>query len=172
MPTLVRDPPPPEFEALLERRRRLGLDRFYEVCDGVRHMNLGPSSRHGDVEWQVAAILRPLAIARGLDALGQFNVGSADDHRLPNGGIVRPGADTVFLSTAELVLEVVSPGDESWEKFDFSAAHGVREVVIVDPEQRAVHWFGLGDGRRYRRVERSAVVGSGRDELGRQIEWP
>jgi hypothetical protein len=31
MPTLVRDPAPPEFQALLERRRRLGQDLLDEV---------------------------------------------------------------------------------------------------------------------------------------------
>jgi hypothetical protein len=35
VPTLVRDPQPKEFQALLERRRRLGQDRYDEVWDGV-----------------------------------------------------------------------------------------------------------------------------------------
>ena len=35
MATLVNDPPPAEFEALLERRRGLGQDLFDEVWDGV-----------------------------------------------------------------------------------------------------------------------------------------
>jgi hypothetical protein len=39
MPTLVKDPPPAEFEALLAGRRRLGQDRFDEVWEGVLHMN-------------------------------------------------------------------------------------------------------------------------------------
>ena len=50
MPTLVRDPQPPELEALLERRRRLGQDLFDEVWEGVLHMNPAPSGRHGDLE--------------------------------------------------------------------------------------------------------------------------
>lgn len=39
VPTLVRDPQPKEFEALLERRRQLGQDRYDEVWDGVYVMN-------------------------------------------------------------------------------------------------------------------------------------
>src|SRR5436305_845826 len=35
MPTLVKDPPPAEFKALLERRCSLGQDRFDEVWEGV-----------------------------------------------------------------------------------------------------------------------------------------
>lgn len=37
MPTLVRDPQPMEFEALLERRRKLGQDLLDEVWDGIYH---------------------------------------------------------------------------------------------------------------------------------------
>jgi hypothetical protein len=43
MPTLVRDPQPVEFEALLERRRRLGQDLYDEVWNGVLHMNPAPA---------------------------------------------------------------------------------------------------------------------------------
>jgi len=43
MPTLVRDPRLAEFEALLQRRRRLGQDLYDEVSDGVLHMNPAPA---------------------------------------------------------------------------------------------------------------------------------
>jgi hypothetical protein len=50
MPTLVRDPQPPEFEVLLERRRRLGQDLGDEVWGGVLHMNSAAPSQHGRLE--------------------------------------------------------------------------------------------------------------------------
>jgi Uma2 family endonuclease len=37
------------------------------------------------------------------------------------------------VPTAALVVEIVSPGDESYKKLDFYAAQAVDEVVIVDP---------------------------------------
>jgi hypothetical protein len=43
--TLVLGPPPPELQALLERRRRAGLDRFEVVWDGVLHMIPAPVER-------------------------------------------------------------------------------------------------------------------------------
>jgi hypothetical protein len=61
MPTLVRDPPPAEFQALLERRRQLGQDRFDEMWDGVLHMNPAPSYEHQRISQQLAVILDPLA---------------------------------------------------------------------------------------------------------------
>ncbi|MGZ6623848.1 MAG: hypothetical protein ACXVHD_30075, partial [Solirubrobacteraceae bacterium] len=75
MRTLVRDPLPPELEALLERRRRLGQDLFDEVWEGVLHMNPAPSGSHGDLESQLHVLLSPLAKVAGLRMRGQFNLG-------------------------------------------------------------------------------------------------
>lgn len=46
MATLVLGTPPPELQALLERRRRAGVDRLDEVWEGVRHMVPAPSIEH------------------------------------------------------------------------------------------------------------------------------
>ena len=84
VPTLVRDPQPAEFEALLERRRRLGQDLFDEVWEGVRHMNPAPSGRHARIEAQLLAILQGPAAAAGLAVVGQFNLGEDEhDYRVP-----------------------------------------------------------------------------------------
>jgi Uma2 family endonuclease len=171
MPTLVRDPQPLEFEELLERRRRLGQDVFDEVWEGVLHMNPAPHSQHGRLEWQLAGILGPLAATAGLRALGQFNLGQEGDYRVPDGALVRHGPDAVYLPTAALVLEVVSPGDESWAKLGFYAVHGVEELVIVDPEKRTVDWLSLGGGE-YRAIDRSRLIDCGPEQLAGRIEWP
>jgi len=171
MPTLIRDPQPVEFEALLERRRRLGQDLFDEVWEGVLHMNPAPHSRHGRLEWQLAGILAPLVADTELRALGQFNLGGEGDYRVPDGGLVRPDRDAVYLPTAALVLEIISPGDETWEKLDFYAAHGVEELLIVDPEQKVVSWMGLEAGE-YKHLKRSRLVELGAAELAARIDWP
>ena len=171
MATLVRDPQPAEFKALLERRRRLGQDLFDEVWEGVLHMNPVPHSRHGRLEWQLAGILAPLAAAAGLRALGQFNLGEEGDYRVPDGALVRPGPDAVYLPTAALVLEIVSPGDESWEKLGFYAAHTVDELLIVDPQAQTVIWMGLEDNE-YKSLARSRLIALSASELAHQIDWP
>jgi Uma2 family endonuclease len=171
MPTLVRDPQPAEFEALLERRRRLGQDLFDEVWEGVLHMNPAPHSQHGQLEWQLAGILAPLAATAGLRALGQFNLGDDADYRVPDGALIRPGPDAVYLPTAALVLEIVSPGDESWGKLDFYAAHRVDELLIVDPQEKTVSWMAL-EGREYKHLKRSRLIELGAAELAERIDWP
>jgi Uma2 family endonuclease len=172
MPTFVRDPQPLEFEALLERRRRLGQDLFDEVWEGVLHMNPAPHSRHAALQQQLSEILGPAARAAGLHPrVGAFNLGDAGDYRVPDGGLLRSSEDAVYLPTAALVLEIVSPDDESWEKLGFYAVHGVEEVLIVDAQEKLVSWMGLERGE-YRHLKRSRLIELGAAELAEQIDWP
>jgi Uma2 family endonuclease len=172
MPTLVRDPQPVEFERLLGRRRRLGQDLLDEVWEGVYHMNPAPHRRHAHIAQQLAELLGPPARAAGLvPMMSIFNLGEPNDYRVPDGGLFRPGPDEVYMSTAALVVEIVSPDDETWEKLPFYAAHHVDELLIVDPQDRAVRWLGLTGGE-YRPLETSGLVKLGPEELAQQINWP
>ena len=173
MPTLVRDPQPAEFEALLERRHRLGQDLLDEVWEGVYHMNPALHSRHAAIQQQLAELLGPTAREAGLvPRLGIFNLGEQDNYRVPDGGLLHPGVDAVFLPTAAMVVEIVSPDDETWDKLGFYAAHGVDELLIVDPQERRVHWLGLRQDGEYGAVERSSVIALGPAELAERLDWP
>ena len=66
VPTLVLDPPPADFEALLERRRQLGHDLLDEVWEGVYHMNPAPHQRHAHAAQQLAELLGAPAREAGL----------------------------------------------------------------------------------------------------------
>ncbi len=173
MPTLVLDPPPQALELLLERRRRSGLDRFDEIWEGVLHMVPAPLGEHADLSQQLAEVLGPLARAAGLIAtISEFNLGDSEaDFRVPDGGIHRERPRGVWHSTAALVVEIVSPGDESWKKLPFYAAHSVDEVLIVDPSDRTIHWLALSGGE-YREVQRSDLIELGPGELAERIDWP
>ncbi len=171
MPLVVLDPLPVEIESLLERRRRLGLDGCDEMWDGVLHMNPSPHGRHHRILHQLAVLLDGPARAAGLlPALGDFNVGDEDNYRIPDGGLHRPGPDELFYPTVALAVEIVSPGDETWKKLPFYAAHEVDEVLIVDPLERAVHWLGLRGGD-YEPIECSALVDCGPARLAERIDW-
>jgi Uma2 family endonuclease len=69
------------------------------------------------------------------------------------------------------VVEVVSPGDESWQKLDFYAAHSVDELLIADPAKRSVTWLVLHGGR-YVDAEYSPLLRSKVAKLTEQIAWP
>ncbi len=172
MATLVLGTPPPELEALLERRRRAGADRFDEVWEGVYHMVPAPSHAHGDLESQIHALLRPLARPAGLTMTGQVNIGESEhDFRVPDAVLHRPAAGEMWHPTAALVIEIVSPGDESWPKLPFYAKHDVDEILIVDPAEHAVTWLGLRDGE-FRPVQCSRLIDLGPTALAELIDWP
>jgi Uma2 family endonuclease len=174
MPTLVMDPAPAEIDELIEYRRRLDLDHYDEVWDGVLHMNPIPTGEHQYILQQLAVLLDPLARRANLVLLtNEFGLGrqGKSNFRVPDGGLHRALPRGVYQSTAALVIEVVSPGDESWKKFDFYAAHDVDEVLIIDHKERRVHWFALRDGE-YEPVERSALIELGPAELAGQLDWP
>jgi Uma2 family endonuclease len=173
MPTLVRDPQPVEFERLLERRRRLGQDLLDEVWEGVYHMNPAPHSRHSDIQQQLAVLLdRPARQAGLRPRLGIFNLGEPNDYRVPDGGLLRPGGEAVYLPAAALVVEIVSPNDDTWDKLCFYANRAVDELLIVDPQERRVHWLGLGPDGEYQPLEISGLIELGAAELADQIDWP
>lgn len=171
MPTLVLDPQ--ELLALDERRRRSGLDRLDEVWEGVLHMVPAPSGEHADITQQLAVALDAPARAAGLfPTMGEFNLGVSEaDFRVPDGGLHRSRPHGTWFPTAALVVEIVSPGDETWAKLPFYAAHGVDELLIVDFTERAVRWLGLVDGE-YREIERSGLIEFGARELAKRIDWP
>lgn len=172
MPTLVMDPAPAEIDELIERRRRLGLDHRDEIWDGVYRINPPPSHEHQAILQRLVVLLDGLARDAGLEPLVQeFGLGSSEEYRVPDGGLHRPGATGVWHATAALVIEIVSPGDDTWDKLPFYAAHEVEEALIVDPAEHAVHWLGLADGE-YRPIERSALIDLGPSELAGQIDWP
>lgn len=127
MSTLVLDPEPPELRARRGRHHRLDQDRFDEVWLGVYHMRPAPGYVHAVTESQVVALLQHAGRAAGPTPIGQFNLDKSDDYRVPDAGLLRsaPAGAPVFLASPALVLEIVSPGDESQHKLPFYAAHGV-----------------------------------------------
>ena len=75
------------------------------------------------------------------------------------------------MPTATLVVEIVSPQDESWDKLDFYADAGVEEVVMVDPAARTVTWLGrVSDG--WEPIERSGVLGVAVADVVGAITFP
>lgn len=173
MRTLILDPTTANLDELLERRKRSGLDRLDEVWEGVLHMVPAPSHRHGGIESQLHRIIGPLAEQAGLEMIGQSNLGeSENDFRVPDSALHRPGAFGTWHPTAALVIEIVSPNDETWEKLPFYASHRVDEVLIVDPATRGIDWLALHEGGDYEPIERSRLIELGPSELGERIEWP
>ena len=169
MTTIVRGPRPPELERLLERRRLSGADRYDEVWEGRYVVAPDPHSRHGAVQGDLYALLKPVARRLGVRAAQTFNLGGPGDYRIPDAGLI-PVPYGVWHETALLVVEVLSPDDATFEKLDFYTARGVLELLVVDAEERTVRCFALQDGQAER--DRSEVLEMTTVEVVAAVDWP
>ena len=174
MKTLVLGPLPPEIERFVERRKPLAQHTYDEVWEGTYHMSPAARGTHAYLDDQVARLLGPYADKAGLVGTGPFNLGQPDDYRVPDRGYHRGfGFDPrlVYLPTAAVVVEILSPDDETFEKLPFYAAHGVEEVLVVEPDEHAARVLVLGSSQ-YEERDTSTVLGISAADLARAIRWP
>jgi len=184
MSTLVLDPAPVELQALLQRRKRLDQDRHDEMWEGVYHMAPAPRNAHGDILLQLMALLIAPARRAGLRPIGgEFNIGEPEDFRVPDGGLLRGRENATWNPTAALAVEIVSPGDETWAKLPFYAAHHVQELLILDPATHSIDWLALTPREQeaqtpteqpndYRPIEHSELIDLSIADLAERIDWP
>jgi Uma2 family endonuclease len=138
-------------QALLDERRRQGADRWDEMWEGELHMVPPPSEQHQAVGTKLVRALAPLAEARGLEAryeTGLFRPAVDNDYKVPDQLYARPElrSDRGFEGGAALVVEILSPGDETYVKLDWYGAIGVGEVLVIDPDTRRVELFSNREG--------------------------
>lgn len=170
MTTVILGPRPPEIEAIIERRRQLGHDSHDEVWEGVYHMVPYAHSRRSRVETEVQLALGPLVKAQGLTLTSAFNLGDdKNSFRVPDFGVFAEPPDALFVPTALIVGEVLSPNDETFEKIPYYRAHGVSELFVVDPDRRTIEVHHLQDGLA---SEHSDVLDLDVAELAQQLDWP
>jgi putative restriction endonuclease len=118
----------------LQQRRRRGADIWDEMWEGVLHMPPAPNIEHQDFEYQLEARLRThWARAQGRRVYHGVNLAPAggwpDDYRIPD--LVLLTADCAAKNRGEwlegpptVVIEIRSPGDETFEKMTSSPAPG------------------------------------------------
>ena len=107
-----------------------------------------PSGLHQRLGGELFAVLLPLAKARGLVGAyeaGLYRPGADLDYRVPDHLYAHAELATErgVDGPAEVVVELASPGDETYDKLDFYADLGVGEVIVVHPEERTVELFVL-----------------------------
>ncbi|MHB8465729.1 MAG: Uma2 family endonuclease [Acidimicrobiales bacterium] len=171
MRTVVLGPPPPDVERMIERRRALGLDTHDELWDGDYHMGPAANAWHGYLDNEIAMTVGPLARQAGLFGTGPFNLGESNNFRVPDRGLHRTVPSGAWISTAAMVVEILSPDDETWEKFDHYRDHGVDELMIVDPEQGTITIFVLTP-TGYVDAASSALLGVSAVDLISRVDWP
>jgi Uma2 family endonuclease len=140
----------------LDYRKQTGADKWDEMWDGVVHMAPTPNREHQDFEWALENYLRTRwAPAYGARVYHNINVASVGgwprDYRIPDLVVIKPqrfGIDRneYFEGAPDLVVEIRSPGDESYEKLEFYARVGVPEVWIIDRDSKVPEVYVLTAG--------------------------
>lgn len=140
-------------DSLLAERHRLGHDFFDEMWEGELHMVPPPSGYHQRLASWLAGQWRPLAAAAGLEVIaetGLFDPAVADfsSYRQPDLAVYRPDqlSRRGIEGRAELVVEIRSLDDESYQKIPFYQRVGVAELLIIEVDYGVHQWVGV-EGR-------------------------
>jgi Uma2 family endonuclease len=138
---------PAVSERLIAERKRLGIDRYDEIWDGVYVMPPLANLEHQRVVTRLVRVCGAVVPRRGGQVFGGANVSDRNEDweyncRVPDIVVALTGCPAIdrgthFQGGPDFLVEVRSPGDRSVEKLDFYAALGVREVLIVHRDTRA-----------------------------------
>jgi Uma2 family endonuclease len=172
MPVLILDP-------ILEKRLRAERSdpekhKYDEAWDGMLVVQPLPNNEHRAIVCFVGCAI--LSILNDEDRVYPgVNVSDRDDDWLSN---YREPDIAVYLSTnpakdsgthwvggPDLAVEIVSPGEDPFDKLDFYAKVNTREVLIVDRDPWVLELFQLQGGKLVlvgkSEVANSSVLASG-----------
>ncbi len=151
---------PIALPSVLSYRKLRGQDQWDEMWDGVLHMPPMANIDHQDFEGDLQSFLKEnWAGPINAKVWHQVNLASIggwpNDFRIPD--LVLLTRDRMHINRGEflegapnVVVEIMSPGDETREKFPFYAALGVPEVWVIDRDNKEPE-IHLLRGGRYRK---------------------
>ena len=151
----------------LRERANTDAAQWDEMWEGVLHMPPMPNTMHQDFEGALASYLRyNWARPNRNRVFQQINLAPANEpdwtknYRVPDILLLTPDLMTIdqgthFAGAPLVVIEIRSPGDETYEKLDFYAQLGVPEVWVIDRNTKAVELHALG-GSSYNLIEQDA----------------
>jgi len=165
-------------EHILAWRHRTGADQWDEMWEGVLHMAPSPNRDHQSFEFKLGIWLDGnWAEPSGCKVYPQINIADPDaaiwteNYRVPDLVMLTPqrfhiDQNEYFDGGPDAVVEIHSPGDEAYEKLDFYAKVGVREVWIIERDSKRPEIYELSEGKLKPRAAdaecwvRSEVVGA------------
>jgi Uma2 family endonuclease len=127
---------------MIQERKRLGLDRYDEVWDGVYVMPSMPTNVHQKIVDDLGDILSEVVKRSGL---GEKYPGAnvSDRRRIPDIVVVLKNSHAVdcgthFMGGPDFLVEIQSPGDDTEDKIPFYGEIGVRELLILHRDRRTL----------------------------------
>lgn len=146
----------------LEERKHSEAAQWDEMWNGVLHMPPIPSGMHQDFQGDLRDYLkRWWAKPAGGLVRHEVNLTTPEDephgtlnYRIPDLVLVDRGRrhidrNTYMVGAPLVVVEIRSPGDETYEKFPFYAGLGVPEVWVFDRDTRVPEVHARAAGPAY-----------------------
>ncbi|MEO6124743.1 MAG: Uma2 family endonuclease [Ilumatobacteraceae bacterium] len=130
------------------------------------HRRASTPRLHADI----TRILYGPARERGLTVVAEINVGASFDFRVPDAAVVAERSDSVFFETALIVVEVLSPKDDTYRKFGFYHRHQVAEILVIDPMTDSVQWYHRGP-QTYLPVAGSELLDFDDAAVAAELSW-
>lgn len=156
MPMLILDPYWEEW--VKAERKATNPDSRDEVWDGVLVMPPMPNNEHQDIVTGLVYAFCAVVNRNGGDRVHPgANVSDRDkdwvqNYRDPDAVVYLAGnpakdSGTHWVGGPDLLVEIVSPGEDPRAKNDFYAKVGTREVLIVDRYPWALELYRLAGGK-------------------------
>ncbi len=141
---------------VLEHRKRIGIDKWDEMWEGVLHMPPSPNWNHQAFQGELENWIRIFwARPYGNKVNHEINVAFIGDwpnnYRIPDLVLLTPDRFDIdrveyFEGAPSVVVEILSPGDETYEKLPFYAQLGVPEVWVFDRDTKKPTLYHLHSG--------------------------
>jgi Uma2 family endonuclease len=156
-------------DRLIQERKRLGIDLYDEVWEGLYVMPSMPNNAHQLLVGDLGDVLREVVKKAGRGQtypganVSDRRKGWEYNHRVPDLLVVLNGSRAVdcgthFYGGPDFLVEIQSPGDDTEEKVSFYAKVGVRELLIIHRDKRTLRLLRL-DGEELVLVKPSPVEG-------------
>lgn len=156
-------------EELIAHRKKLGIDLYDEVWDGVYVMPSLPSLPHQRLVLGLGIILAEVVLKEGLgEVYPGANVSDRRDDwksnfRVPDVVVVLKDSkavdcDTFLYGGPDFLVEIQTPGDATEEKIAFYGKIQVRELLILHRDTLELRLF-RHDGRELVQVKPTTFKG-------------
>jgi Uma2 family endonuclease len=142
------------YDQLIQERKRKGIDLYDEVWEGMYVMPSMPTNAHqkllddlGDILTEVVKREKRGEKYQGAN-VSDRRKGWDHNYRVPDMVVVLNNSraidcDTHFFGGPDFLVEIQSPGDDTEEKVPFYGKIGVRELLIIHRDKRALRLLRL-----------------------------
>ncbi len=154
---------------IIQQRKKLGIDLYDEVWEGVYVMPSLPSLPHQEFVMDLTAILYEIIVKTGAGKVypganvSDRRKGWKKNFRVPDVVVVLKDSqavdcDSFLFGGPDFLVEIQSPGDDTLAKLPFYSQIRVQELLVIHRDTRALQLY-RHDGQELAAVAASPYQG-------------